>query len=113
MEPEETPLQKNTERTRLPETLVEPRANSNEELLNRRIAELEAQLRIASVQSLHGSGASRTISQEDTAGNALDSINILGYPFLRDKRVQTGNCMKFDGIREPVDQTLRKEWKTI
>ena len=82
MEPEETPLQRNTERTRVSETPVEPRTNSNEELLNRRIAELEAQLRIASVQSLHGSGASRTISQEDTAGNALDSINILGYPFL-------------------------------
>ena len=57
MEPEEIPLQRNTERTRVPETPVEPRTNSNEELLNRRIAELEAQLRIASVQSLHGSRA--------------------------------------------------------
>ena len=97
----------------MPTAPIEPRDNSHEESLQRRITELEAQLRAATIQTLHGSGASRTISQEDTAGNALDSINILGYPFLRDKRVQTGNCTKFDGIWEPVDQTLRKEWKTI
>ena len=34
-------------------------------------------------------------------------INILGYPFLRDKRVQTGNCLKFDGIRESGSQWIR------
>jgi hypothetical protein len=91
----------------VPTAPIEPRDNSHEESLQRRITELEAQLRAATIQTLHGSRASRTISREDTAGNELNSINILGYPFLRDKRVQTGNCLKFDGIRESGSQWIR------
>ena len=61
-EPEEVPLQINHERTRVPIAPIEPRDNSHEESLQRRITELEAQLRAATIQTLHGSGASRTIS---------------------------------------------------
>ena len=98
LEPEEVPLQFNHERTRVPTAPIEPRDNSHEESLQRRITELEAQLRAATIQTLHGSRASRTISREDTAGNELNSINILGYPFLQDKQVQTKNCMKFRNL---------------
>ena len=51
-EPDETPLHRNIERTRVPVTSVEPRVNSHEESLQRRVAELEAQLRTPPQQSL-------------------------------------------------------------
>ena len=52
-EPEEVPLQFNHERTRVPTAPIEPRDNSHKESLQRRIAELEAQLRTATMQTLH------------------------------------------------------------
>ena len=51
-EPEEVPLQFNHERTRVPTAPIEPRDNSHEESLQRRITELEAQLRAATIQTL-------------------------------------------------------------
>ena len=83
--------------------LMELRGNNDR--LTRRVAELEAQLR--NQQSSHGSGASRTISNLDSAGSALDSSVILGYDYNRLKRIQTGNCSKFDGIRESGSQWVR------
>ena len=53
LEPEEVPLQLNTKRTRVPTASIEPRDNSHEESLQRRITELEAQLRTATMQTLH------------------------------------------------------------
>ena len=50
-EPDETPLCRNIERTRVSVTSVEPRVNSHEESLQRRVAELEAQLRTPPQQS--------------------------------------------------------------
>ena len=53
LEPEEVPLQFNHKRTRVPTAPIEPRNNSHEESLQRRITELEAQLRAATIQTLH------------------------------------------------------------
>ena len=52
LEPKEVPLQLNTERTRVSTAPIEPRDNSHKEFLQRRIAELEAQLRTATMQNL-------------------------------------------------------------
>ena len=79
--------------------------DSNEILANR-VRELESQLPHPTLSS-HGSRAPRTISNMDTAGNALNLIATLGYNFDRTKQTQTGNCSKFDGIRESGSQWIR------
>ena len=52
-ESDEAPLRVNTDTSRVSQPPIELRIDANTEMLNRRIAVLEAQLRMASPQSLH------------------------------------------------------------
>ena len=107
MEEGQAPMLRNSNVTSLPEPPVVARVSRNEERLQRRVEELEAQLRNSSQHSLHGSGAPRSISNVDVAGNELDSQNNLGYEFIRLKRCQMGTCLKFDGIQESGKQWIK------
>ena len=100
--PRPVPIARGTE----PETSSLQSLCASNETLTRRVNELESQLPHPTLSS-HGSGAPRMISNMDTAENALNSIATLTYNFDRTKRTQTGNCSKFDGIRESGSQWIR------